>query len=305
MLGGSFPLDVVLSTADVELTDGQEPEERLLKARSFLQQLVESGWVGGDHPSRAKTPLAETSNWYRMADLEVAEIVLAEVPYRERQAIHLRAAEALSSTAPTQSAWLPQLLYHLISAEADLAERTVVLEALEYLNRIASPFDALELLDEALQGPKGSTLRTAKECRLVHAGLLEVTDQTREAIEVYHSVRDLCETPDEHAKLSRKLGRLFGRLGEWDSAIREFDLGLKSIDDDKESLERLKLLATLAQTQLEIRSIDDCRKVVDECCELVESLGLTEDDDYLEVLRLAQEVAAGDDGEEGLSLIHI
>ena len=301
ILGGAFPLPVVFASAaldDVE-TDGEgeatEPEERLLKERGLMQQLVESGWAIGSDRVSPEMPLAESSNWYGIADLEVAEIILQEMPYSERQSAHLRVAEALSSFPTFDVSWSPQVLYHLVSAEADLTARP---EALDYLRTVVSPFDALDLLHEVLQGPTGAPLRRTTQWQLVEGELLEVTDQVGAAIDVYQSLRDRCEDPGERARYGRKIGRLFGSLGQWDDALREFDSALKELDGKKSRLERLKLLVALAQAQLEVQKFDDCRKLVEECCAIVESEGLNSDDDYLEVLRLALEVSAGADGKE-------
>lgn len=284
VLGRSFPEKVVLQTIGVASEASSEDDRETVDWRCLLIELCEAGWARYWPGSQGE------SYDFSIADGDVHEVVFEDIPFTERQETHARAVAAISSIAQDDARWLPHIFQQCLLGNRELSVETDAAEALTYLQRIGFSEEAIQFLEEAIGGRSASGLRTGPSWRLRYAQLLEDTQRISEAIQVYSELRDAALESEEKARYSHLIGELHAQHEEWEPALREFGIGLSYVQPGDSSVERLKLLASLAQVHLEAERLDDCRHLVDKCVQFVEAQGLSSDDEYLEVCRLVQEV---------------
>ncbi len=271
---------------------GQAEVERL------LGQLLADGWVERD--SGAGEP-----RW-RISGEPIARRVRDGLPEVERRAIEAALADGILRQEVERSAkdgkegtdfrpgiWT-QIHHHLLSSPDHPRRKEVGLAAAREAEQRSSIARAIEILEGVLENlDLGEDASSRLDVREKLADLLDLAGHHRESVEILSEIfskRFDRMSSKERARAARRIGTIYGKLGEARLQAAQYRDGLSYLEGTGESVERLTLLAHMARIAVESGKRDEGLRYLEESLRLPGTGNLQENADYVEIYRLAQEV---------------
>ncbi len=262
----------------------------------LLARLVVAGWV-------ERVPCAGEPRW-RICGEPIAERVRNGLAKAERREVDSALADGIllhevDRAPPGGSAVRPgvwTLVNHYLLSSPDHPRRTEAgLAAAQEAEQRSSIVRAIEILEHILDArdleKDGSS---QDEVRAMLAEFLDQAGHHRESVELLSEIfsrRFDRMNPEDRARAARRIGTIYGKLGEARLQAAQYQAGLSYLDGTGESTERLILLAHMARVSLESGQGDEGLRYLEKSMRFPGSGGLDENADYVEIYRLAQEVS--------------
>jgi len=229
---------------------------------ALLDGLVDSGWaLARDSVSRG------TVRRFEIADDQVGDEVLAGMKRAALSKAQIRVAGCLTEIQGGSQENLLISVRLLLEAGDDDRGLDTACRVAEALRDLSCTDEALEVIDEAAS--LGGSLKKAGRARLavLRVALLEATGNFREALEACAEVDLLSDwsRPCTVVRHRRIRGDLYGRLGEVDQQIREYEAGVAAFVDDRLTFEDLNLLAALGQAYLDDGNLGASEECLEKC----------------------------------------
>ncbi|MBI4583556.1 MAG: AAA family ATPase [Planctomycetes bacterium] len=279
-----FLLPAALELAAERGLTGTPPE--LEEACAHLEK---QGWLLAERSG-------EGQGAWKISGSPVAAAVRGLKPPEERQHLHGRLGRRLfeEDKAGGFPAASPCEIYHHLKEEVSLPELLAAGEqAAAACERRFWFARAIEIRGELMgrqekEDPEGWLALAHRQARL-----LEASGRLPEAVEIYRTVLSSGATrlgAEERARYCRWIGSLRQRTGAADQAVKAFVEGLQHLEGAEGSLEKLKIYAQLARLFLEKGDLSGSDRYLSKSFDLLSRASVPEDQDYLEIHRIAEEV---------------
>jgi len=228
-----------LANSDEAVAGGNEKDAWELPATlraDSADSLYARGWITGLGPW-TQAAGRRLPALLGLIDADVGDIVLEHLDAPTRTDIHVRVGDALEQEAreTENKGCVAHAFQQFRWAGNSSGIIRLARPSARHLERLGCTVEALEVLTDFLdvRSPRDCDVATGIET--YRAELLDRTSNSTEAIVIYEELLVPSSKREERSRLHRRIGDVYGRLGERERQLQAYNAALNEVGDDNRS----------------------------------------------------------------------